>query len=184
MLRRRSASLRHVDLVLRERAPDDLAACIAVLRDVHVADGYPSNWPVDPPAWLTPCGLLGVWVACCDGTLVGHVAAGRVDDRADPHLVAASGCPADAIVEVKRLFVAPAVRGLGVGARLLDAATAFAMRRALHPMLEVTAERAAAIALYERTGWERVATNRATWTRASGECPLLHQYRYLLGDMR
>jgi GNAT superfamily N-acetyltransferase len=163
-------------LTVRERTPDDLAACIAMLRHVHGADGYPSSWPVDPQAWLTPRGLLGVWVAYHDSRLVGHVAAGGVDDRADPHLVIASGCAAREIVEVKRLFVAPDARGLGAGRELLHAAAAFAIGRGRQPVLEVTADRRAAIRLYEHSGWQRVATNVATWTRASGERPLLHQY--------
>jgi GNAT superfamily N-acetyltransferase len=66
---------------------------------------------------------------------------------------------------------------LGVGGQLLEAAAAAAIGRGLQPMLEVTADRRAAIRLYERSGWQRVATNLATWARTSGERPLLHQYR-------
>jgi hypothetical protein len=53
----------------------DLAKCVDVLRAVHEADGYPLNWPADPPRWLTARRLLQAWIAeDPEGTVVGHVA--------------------------------------------------------------------------------------------------------------
>lgn len=63
--------------------------------------------------------------------------------------------------DVARLYsiaVAAAARGLGLGARLLDAAEAAARRRGCRRMrLEVRVDNAAALALYERRGYVRRA---------------------------
>ncbi|MFI6810798.1 GNAT family N-acetyltransferase [Nonomuraea sp. NPDC050328] len=78
-----------------------------------------------------------------------------------------------AAAEVIRLFVTPAARGRGLAARLLTTArTATA-----GPLsLEVSSEAEAAITLYERLGWRRIGSHRATWLNAAGEPALLHHY--------
>ncbi len=43
-------------------------------------------------------------------------------------------------------------------------------------MLDVSDEGHAAIALYERAGWRRVASARARWLNKAGEPALLHYY--------
>jgi ribosomal protein S18 acetylase RimI-like enzyme len=75
--------------------------------------------------------------------------------------------------EVTRLFVVPAARGRGLAARLLDTVRA-AVRAPLK--LHVSSEGEAAIAFYERSGWRRVGSTRATWLNAAGEPALLHHY--------
>nr|WP_240973504.1 GNAT family N-acetyltransferase [Nonomuraea sp. FMUSA5-5] len=98
--------------------------------------------------------MTAAWLAIEAGAVLGHVAITR--DQ-----------------EVSRLFVTPAARGRGVAARLLESA------RSSTPLplkLEVSSEGRAAIGLYERLGWRRVASSRATWLNAAGEPALLHHY--------
>jgi GNAT superfamily N-acetyltransferase len=166
-----------IPLVFKRRTDEDLPACIALLRVVHGFDGYPTTWPADVTSWLTPGGILRAWVALRGATVVGHVAVGSVDQQAEPHLATAAGRPASQLAEVKRLFVRPADRGIGIADALLVAAARYAKSQALEPILEVTADRVPAIRYYERTGWRRIGTSVATWQRASGERPILHQYK-------
>jgi ribosomal-protein-alanine N-acetyltransferase len=145
---------------------------------VYAFDCYPATWPIDAAAWLTPNGILQAWIALRGSSIVGHVVAGAVDDREDPHLAISSHRRPSEMAEVKRLFVAPAARGTGIVELLLDTSTSYARARALHPVLEVAADHAAAIRCYERTGWRRTGSHNATWQRASGARPLLHQYEF------
>lgn len=167
--------------VILQRTDEDLPACITALERVHKADGYPSSWPQDPIAWLTPKGLLRAWVARIGSSLVGHIAVGQLDPVESPELgTEQRNRPA---VEVQRLFVVPHARRSGVAKALLEAAAAYAAKRGFDPVIEVTADRTAAIRLYEREDWRRVRTTQATWTRASGERPVLHHYE-LPGSVR
>ncbi|MFE1773594.1 GNAT family N-acetyltransferase [Streptomyces sp. NPDC059008] len=140
--------------MIRRRHDTDLDACVDVLAQVHTHSGYPHHWPRDPVRWLTPDGLTAAWVAETAGRVVGHVAlCGR---------------------EVSRLCVAPAARGAGLGGRLLRAVEAEAAARGLRPVLEVKTTDTAAIALYERLGWVRRATERQEW--GAGEVVAVHRY--------
>ncbi|GFE13097.1 GNAT family N-acetyltransferase [Streptomyces glebosus] len=140
--------------MIRRRQDSDLDACVAVLAEVHTHSGYPHHWPDDPARWLTPDGLTAAWVAETDGTVAGHAA------LCGP--------------EVSRLYVAPAARGAGLGGRLLRAVGAEAAARGLRPVLEVKATDTAALALYERLGWRRRATERQDW--GGGEMVTVHRY--------
>ncbi|MEW9550488.1 GNAT family N-acetyltransferase [Nonomuraea sp. NPDC050783] len=142
-------------MLIRPRAPEDLEACVRALAQVHPADRYPVDWPDDPGAWLTPRGLHQAWVAAEGGAVLGH--AGLTRD-----------------LEVTRLFVVPAARGRGLAGLLLAALRDAAGDRPL--TLEVSSEATAAIALYERAGWRRTGSSRATWLNAAGEPALLHHY--------
>ncbi|MEQ3553689.1 GNAT family N-acetyltransferase [Pseudonocardia nematodicida] len=151
--------------MIRERTPDDLDACVRALAQVHTADAYPMVWPDDPEAFLAPADLRAAWVAELDGAVVGHVA--LTDGPGE-----IAGVRPDALVS--RLFVAPAGRGGGVGVRLLD----HARRHAVSPMLQVESESGgAAIALYERHGWTRVADGIAHWTTPDGGPVTVRWYR-------
>ncbi|TDD45102.1 GNAT family N-acetyltransferase [Nonomuraea terrae] len=139
---------------MRPRTPADLDACVEALAAVHAADRYPVDWPDDPARWLTPDDAIEAWIAVEDGVVLGHVALTRD-------------------MEVTRLYVAPAARGRGVAPRLLDTVRSAAG----NPLrLEVSSEGKAAIALYERSGWRRTGTTRATWRDTTGEPAVLHHY--------
>ncbi len=65
------------------------------------------------------------------------------------------------VADIMTVAVTPAARGHGLGRRLLDELEARAVaRRAASVMLEVRADNAAAIALYERAGYAVVSTRR------------------------
>ncbi len=139
--------------MLRIREPADLPACVAVLRTVHEADGYPMNWPADPAVWLDPPGARHAWVAVAGGLVVGHA------------VVTLDG-------ELSRLFVSPRRRGAGLAGELI------ARARAAHGaplVLEVA--NAAAAAYYERTGWTFVDSAAAQWTGPGGAPVTLRRYR-------
>ena len=139
-----------------------------------MADRYPLHWPADPRDWLTPPALLAAWVAVAEGDIAGHVAlcAASGDDAA-PVWCAASGLPAEQLAVVGRLFVAPWARGRALGASLLNAACAEASARGLRAALDVLAHNHAAMALYERAGWRRVASVPVSW---APDGALLHYY--------
>ncbi|WP_223167992.1 GNAT family N-acetyltransferase [Nonomuraea sp. SYSU D8015] len=139
---------------IRDRTPEDLAACVEALAEVQAVDRYPVDWPDDPAGWLTPDGLVRAWVAAEAGIVLGHVA--LTGD-----------------LEITRLFVTPAARGRGVAALLLHTVRA-AARTPLK--LQVSSEGTAAIRFYERSGWRRVGSSRATWLNAAGEPALVHHY--------
>ncbi|WP_051823314.1 GNAT family N-acetyltransferase [Streptomyces sp. NRRL S-1448] len=145
--------------MLRRRRATDLDACTAVLAEVHAHSGYPHHWPDDPARWLTPDGLTAAWVALSAGRIVGH---GALCGR-----------------EVSRLYVAPGARGAGHGGRLLGAVEDAAAARGLRPVLEVKATDTAAIALYERRGWIRRATEQQDW--GAGETVTVHRYERVGG---
>lgn len=117
-------------LSIRQRLASDMDALVAVLRQVHTQDGYPLNWPADPPGWLSSSRQVAAWVADNAGIISGHVALAR------PHAGEAAGAWAEALgvrVEdllcISSLFVAPQERGRRAGSRLLDAALREARER-------------------------------------------------------
>lgn len=150
---------------VRRRADHDLAACAVVLAAVHERDGYPVNWPDRPADWLAPPSLLSAWVVELDGRIVGHIGLCRSDedDVAPRSWSTRAGGDTDATAVVCRLFVAPAARGRGIGALLMEQAVGEARERGLHPVLDVVASDTAATALYEQLGWELLATVERQW---------------------
>nr|WP_042191202.1 GNAT family N-acetyltransferase [Kibdelosporangium sp. MJ126-NF4]CEL19913.1 hypothetical protein [Kibdelosporangium sp. MJ126-NF4]CTQ97137.1 hypothetical protein [Kibdelosporangium sp. MJ126-NF4] len=165
------------ELIIRPRVDDDLDACVAAMAEVHATDQYPTNWPADPGKWLTPEGSLGTWVAESGSAIVGHVAlqqgagAGSV-----PAVVEAAGVEPERLASVARLLVVPAARRQGVAAALMDAVGEEAARRGLRLALDVVDHAPAAVAFYERTGWRRVASETAPWTRPDGSEFVKHYY--------
>ncbi|MDT9684502.1 GNAT family N-acetyltransferase [Streptomyces sp. TRM76323] len=151
---------------IRQRTEDDAEKCVRVLADVHRRDGYPVNWPDRPREWLSPARPLGAWVAELGGRVVGHVVLSRggEGDLAPGLWGERNGTSADLTAVVGRLFVAPGARGHGIGALLIGRATEEARRRDLQPVLDVVASDTAAAALYERLGWERMATVEQRWS--------------------
>ncbi|MER7192895.1 GNAT family N-acetyltransferase [Streptomyces flaveolus] len=151
---------------VRQRSDRDLGDCVGALAEVHEHDGYPVNWPDFPGAWLTPPSLLASWVAELDGRIAGHVGLSRsgAGDAAPRLWSAHAGVSIDATAVVNRLFVAPWARGHGIGALLMAQAVAEARGRGVHPVLDVVASDTAAAVLYERLGWQLLATVEQQWS--------------------
>ncbi|HMG29083.1 MAG TPA: GNAT family N-acetyltransferase [Jiangellaceae bacterium] len=71
-------------------------------------------------------------------------------------------------------FVAPRARGMGVGVALLRAVVREASARGLRAALAVTDGDRAAMALYERCGWQHVG--KTPWSWSGGGSIVLHCY--------
>lgn len=95
-----------------------------------------------PGAYALPAGVLLI-ARTADGAPLGCIALRRIDE----------------ICELKRLYVVPPARGAGLGRALVAAATERA-RRAGHReiKLDTLPGMAAAIALYEKSGFTPIAT--------------------------
>ena len=148
---RRGPAYHLIVMEIRARRATDLPGCVATLRAVHDADGYPLNWPADPRAWLDPPGTRAAWVAVDGETVTGHV------------LLTDEG-------ELSRLFVGPGFRGGGTARALVGAARAASGGL----FLEVAGE--AAAAFYERTGWTHTGTETADWTAPDGSPVTVRRY--------
>ncbi|WP_406099173.1 GNAT family N-acetyltransferase [Streptomyces sp. NBC_01013] len=157
---------------IRCRRDDDVKACVEALATVHEVDRYPAEWPADPGAWLTPDGMFDAWVAVEGQDILGHVALTRTDDV----LAADAGLAPAGLASVARLFATASARRRGVAGALLAAATTAAAAEGLRLVLEVEDGGAAAIALYERSGWRHAGTRTGNWTTADGRTALLHTY--------
>jgi GNAT superfamily N-acetyltransferase len=145
--------------MIRERSKEDLEECVAVLARVHREGGFPTHWPQDPAAWLTPANMVRAWVAAGEGEAGGRIL-GHVMVR-----------ETDGVTSLNRLFVAPEARGLGTGKALLDKVKQWAKEHGKRLVLEVNAEQAGAVRLYERNGWRRTHSGPASW---SGEVTSHH----------
>jgi GNAT superfamily N-acetyltransferase len=144
---------------VRARTVEDLDALVRLARRVHRHDGYPPRRPGDLRAFVAGDDAVAAWVAVVSGRIVGHVALHRTSS---PEVMAlarsATGCAAGELAVVARLLTDPAARRQGVGAALLAVATQGSVARGRRPILDVATHFDAAIALYERAGWERVGT--------------------------
>jgi len=143
-------------VTVRRRAGADLDACAELVRAVHDADGYPHFVHEDFGSFLLSRGELGAWVAEHSGHVAGHVAlrergSGPVMEAA----AAALGQPPARLAVITRLLVSPDARRLKIGRSLLATAAGEAAARGLWPVLDVAADLAPAIRLYEACGWVR-----------------------------
>ncbi|CAA9288832.1 MAG: hypothetical protein AVDCRST_MAG48-359, partial [uncultured Friedmanniella sp.] len=109
-------------MLIRPRTDADVAACVALMRRTHEADGYPRYWRADPEGFLRGAAERAAWVAeDADGALLGHVALHEADG--DPTLPAAqraTSLPAARLAVLARLLVAAGARRRGVGRALLE----------------------------------------------------------------
>jgi GNAT superfamily N-acetyltransferase len=149
-----------VAATIRARVGSDLGPCEAIAREVHRRDGYPPYLPGDDlRRFLAGEEHLGAWVAEESGTLVGHVALHRRSSEAVMSLATeALGAGAGSMAVVARLLVRPHRCRQGVGRLLLSEATAEAIRLGRQPILDVSTQFSAAVALYEAAGWQRLGT--------------------------
>jgi GNAT superfamily N-acetyltransferase len=161
---------------VRPRLADDLAACVELVRVVHQQDRYPIRLPDDVRGFLESRHQLAAWVVEHESVVVGHVALHRPSSTPMTTLVCEVRAvrPCD-IGVVSRLMVSPDARGHGLGRALLNVATAEARRRGMLPALDVVTRYAAAIALYEAQGWQRIG--RVAIPMPDGE--LVDEYVYV-----
>ena len=144
---------------VRNRRPNDLDAAAAALVEVHRVDGYPVEGVDDPQAWLNPPGLLHAWVATVNEKVVGHALVTTAhSDVAAVDAWVKQGGDITTIVVGGRLFVAPAGRGHQLGTKLGRIMTDWAAHHSLDLVGDVMAKDTAAIAIYERLGWQRIGT--------------------------
>ena len=151
---------------IRDRTHVDLQPCVDLLRAVHLANRYPTRWPEDPQAWLSPTGLLTALVAAEEIEIVGHVAATEFGPRGGD------------VVELSRLFVSPEHRRHGVGAGLVEAVVDFARQRRSGLVLVVVDDRSGTLTFYERQGWRFTGRSSAGWRLADGSQPTLAHFEY------
>jgi GNAT superfamily N-acetyltransferase len=146
---------------VRAREERDLEACEELARAVHATDGYPMFVRNDDfRRFIASPDALHAWVAeSAAGEIVGHVAL-HASTIPDVMRLAATrlAVPESAIAVIARLSVVPAARRNGLARRLLEVATTDARERGLVPLLDVVTRYEAAIAWYEREGWQRLGT--------------------------
>lgn len=162
---------------IRPRRDDDLPALVAALWQVHTRDAYPSVWPANPLDFIAPP-VLGAWVAEVGGQAAGQVLL-RPAGWPLPDWIKAAGldeASASNVAVVSRFFLRPDVRGLGLAQQLLHTACQEAARLGCRAVLDVHQKNLAAIRLYEKEGWQRVATVPAPFTDPDGSTPLVHVY--------
>ena len=142
---------------IRERALDDAAAVIELMRTTHQGDGYPRYLPEDLSAFACDPRELAAWVAEEDGSVVGHVA--LHPGAGDPAAAVAGpalGLAPERTAVVARLMVQPGSRRRGVARQLLNAAADHARAHRLRLVLDVLETSLPARALYEQLGWTLV----------------------------
>jgi ribosomal protein S18 acetylase RimI-like enzyme len=143
------------DRIAPVRSADDLVATAQLFRayaaslDVDLCfQGFDAELAGLPGKYGPPTGEL-LLARAVDGRPVGCVAL-----RAPEH---AGSC------EMKRLYVAPAARGTGLGARLVQAIVAEAARRGYREMrLDSLPSMTAAVALYRKLGFAPMEPYYAT----------------------
>ncbi len=119
----------------------DYAAEFApAIRECLARQGFEAEMEGLPGRYAAPGGVL--YLAMIAETPAGCVAFRKVGD---------SDC------EMKRLYVAPGFRSMGLGARLIEAAIEHAVRLGYHRLvLDSTPEMSRAVALYRSFGFEEV----------------------------
>ena len=137
---------------IRRRHAGDVEELERLAKTVRASDGYPPR----VPDLFTGPQVLTAWVAVADGEIVGHVALHETGASATMASAArATGWPAERLVVVSRLLVAPTVRRGGIGRQLLGTAVAEAHAGGRWPVLDVATQFDGAVALYESQGWIR-----------------------------
>ena len=138
-----------------EHVPAFHALVVAVLGEFGMQED-----PVLDADLLTPLDSYdAIWVALHDGELIGSVALRRSGDDA---------------FYLKRMYLLPSSRGMGLGAALLTTALDHARRsgaRAVH--LDTTTDMHAAQRLYERAGFRRTGT-RTEQGEHDSRCEVLY----------
>ena len=134
--------------ILREVLAGDVPEVVALVTRTLAEFGltFGEGSPTDAALLTLPGSYADVggrfWVARAEnGALLGCAGVHRLSETD---------------VELRKMYLDPAARGMGVGRRLLDTAIAFARSRgARHLVLDTTEQMTRAIAFYERAGFVR-----------------------------
>jgi putative acetyltransferase len=136
-----------MEVVVRPVERADVPAVVALVRDVLAEFGleFGKGSPTDaqlhelPDAYVARGGAF--WIVTVDGTLAGTCGVFPV---------------APAIFELRKMYLRPISRGLGLGTRLLDVAVEWTRSRGGEQLvLDTVDEMARAIAFYEANGFVR-----------------------------
>ena len=132
---------------VRPVAASDVAEVIVVVRDVLAEFGleFGKGSATDDELHHLPASYTdrggAFWVARDDGKLLGTCGMFPLSST---------------MIELRKMYLVPGARGLGIGKRLLDVAIEFARsRRATHVVLDTIHEMTRAIAFYEANGFVR-----------------------------
>jgi GNAT superfamily N-acetyltransferase len=168
-------------LLVRPRSDDDVPALCEVLAAQAETSGYPIRWPWSGPveefvvrrgeeqawtAWLTDADSPETGDGGSVGRAVGHVSVVGVTDDADgiaSGWMAATGAGCEGLACISVLFVDHTCRGAGIGAALLDTATAWIQERGRIPVLDVVTAHREVIDLYRRRGWREAGAAHPAW---------------------
>ncbi|GAA5501713.1 hypothetical protein Dxin01_01452 [Deinococcus xinjiangensis] len=161
--------------MIRPRLESDLPDLLDAMWRVHVQDAYPSVWPETPLEFMAPPQTLGAWVAVVQGKAAGQVLL-RETGAPLPDWVAATGLQGHEVAVLSRFFLRPEARGQGLAQALFRAAWQGDADLGRRAILDVHQKNLAAIKLYEREGWVRVATLPAPFTDPDGSTPQVHVY--------
>jgi GNAT superfamily N-acetyltransferase len=168
-------------VLIRTRLASDDDACVTVMAQTHVVDGYPRYWPAKPAKFLRAQGETDAWVAELEGRVVGQVALHRAEG--EPVLALAqeaTGLAADRLAVLARLLVHPDARGHGVGRALVRTATARAYATGRRPVLDVLQSTTGPARLYQSEGWSRLGpTSLDLAGFGYGDVPPLQLWVYL-----
>lgn len=136
-------------MIVRPVEAADVPGVVALVTDVLAEFGL--EFGKDSP---TDAGVRGLPASYAGG---GFWVALRATAGADELLGTIGMYPlAPDVLELRKMYVRPAARGLGVGKRLFDVAIAFAReRRAKQVVLDTLHEMTRAIAFYEAHGFVR-----------------------------
>jgi GNAT superfamily N-acetyltransferase len=153
-------------VLIRGRRQADLRECVSLLEAVHLANRYPTRWPDDPRAWLSPSRLLAALVVTEGNEIVGHVAVTDLEPAERRRM------------ELSRLFVSPEQRRHGVGATLVDKVVDYARQHKSDLALVVVDDRSGTLTFYERQGWRLTGRSPAGWRLLDGSRPNLAHFEY------
>jgi ribosomal protein S18 acetylase RimI-like enzyme len=143
------------DIVFEQVVNQDQIAIVRTLFAEYAEDididleyqGFSAELASLPAPYAPPTGCL--YIACSGSAVVGCVAMKSLGNR---------------IAEMKRLYVRPAYRSLGLGRRLVEAVIHAAQQAAYRELrLDTLASMAPARALYQRLGFQEIAPYSSTY---------------------
>lgn len=108
--------------------------------------------------WLGTLAADRRWLAVMGSRAVGHVCVGPPADYLATYLSQTpdAGLAADQVLEVRHLFIDPALQQQGCGRRLLETAAEYVRSTGKTPVLVVLPASGSAVILYEKLGWREI----------------------------